>query len=131
MKKKLVVFEKDELDFIIDYERYRTDISKISFSLICLSPSNTSNNSKISEKLVNNLYKSLRIMDVIGYINKSKLFILLPSTSYQDSHLFLKKLQDSIKNYSTIIKSQEIFTYPDNWFDIDNLKYKAYYADKN
>ena len=121
MTKKSIVFKKSEFDFILDYERCRTDVSKISFSLISLSPSSNLKNSKNMEKFLKSVHRKLRNLDVIGFIENSKFYILLPATTFQESRLFINKLQNMIKEYSNLIQSQEIYTYPENWPETEKL----------
>jgi hypothetical protein len=126
--KKCVILKKEEFDYVTEYECYRTDRSNISFSLISFSLY-SKKKSKNPDSFFNFLNKRLRTMDVVGFFDKSHLCILLPSTSYQEAELFLKKIQESIKNYSKIIQTQEVFTYPGKWVNERNIKKQIYSND--
>ena len=112
--------QKNEFNLIIEYEKNRTDISKNSFSLIILSLSNHKNVKNL-ENLLKKIHRKIRQIDIIGFYDNSRLLILLPSTSYQESLLFLEKIEKIIINFSDLIESKKIFSYPEKWSDIDNL----------
>jgi lipopolysaccharide/colanic/teichoic acid biosynthesis glycosyltransferase len=106
--KHLFIYDEKDFKKILNYERKRTDREGNCFSLIIIY-----SNENIS-RLITELNKRIRKIDLLGWFADNCLALLLPITSFSNAVQFYNDLlKDEL--FRNSINSTKIYTYPDHW----------------
>ena len=114
--KKYNILDKKEFNQFITYECNRTNRSDIEFSLILFSINKIASSKQILKKIIKFLLNKVRELDIIGLFDEQSWGIILPSTSYDEAHKFVVKLNENNNDKNTLL-FYNIYTYPKIWYD--------------
>jgi hypothetical protein len=117
--KKYVIQDKNEFNYVLDYECSRSKRSNIGFSMIVFTQNAAGFGRSNQKKLLNLLRKRVRFLDIIGFFDEGKLCILLHSTNLNGARIFVSNLKESFPNFDSICNNVKIYTYSNNDQDAD------------
>jgi lipopolysaccharide/colanic/teichoic acid biosynthesis glycosyltransferase len=113
-KKIINIFSEEEFHTILKQERYRTDRSHQSFSLLIFDIKNIIDNTDIINKYINMLRKRIRLTDTIGWFSENNtIAILLIATDIEGARHIASEIDNTILN--NVNPPYNIFNYPNNW----------------
>ncbi len=108
------IFNEMEFKQILKHERLRTDREGSTFSLVLFK---VEEDSYYEKKLINRLCDNVRIIDILGWFNKTCIGVILPLTDYENSLKFCFQLP-----INQFFPRYTVYTYPNHWKNINNKK---------
>lgn len=107
------IYSKEELQLLIRYEKARTDRENGSFSLVVYHSGGKATRFRGNiRRLSLNLKKHVRSTDHIGWLDNSRLAVLLPATTSAQAKVFADKVTSVQRAVGSDIESY-IYTYPE------------------
>lgn len=115
--RSLGIYTQKELHELVMYERIRADRTGGNLSLVLCELNGTSEKRNQVLSVVDELAKTIRTTDHLGWFGDSELGVILPLTSKAGAEHFVENLNGSTKAAKIAFS---IHSYPDQWIDNSN-----------
>lgn len=124
------LLSRDVFRRIINRERDRANRTGEIFSLVVFNAPDSNGKQKNLENLVNIVVRSMRSIDVLGWLDDNHVGILLPETENSGAHKFVNKICTEAQS-SQDVSNYEVYTYPsDILTDPENISFSRLPGDR-